>query len=50
VADTPRIPRYLTLRGGGRTIELGAFLTAEEREALAAEIDAALRRAMGAQV
>ena len=49
VADTPRIPRYLTLRGGGRTIELGAFLTAEERDALAAEINGALRRAMGAQ-
>ncbi len=49
VADTPRIPRYLTLRGSGRTIELGAFLTAEERMTLAAEIDAALRRAMGAK-
>ncbi len=49
VADTPRIPRYLTLRGAGRTIELGAFLTAEERVTLAAEIDAALRRAMGAK-
>lgn len=49
VADTPRIPRYLTLRGGGRTIELGAFLTAEERDALAGEINGALRRARGAE-
>jgi uncharacterized membrane protein len=40
--DTPKIERYLTLTGGGRTIELGAFLTPEERAALADELGAAL--------
>jgi uncharacterized membrane protein len=41
--DTPAIERYLTLRGAGRTIELGAFLTPDERTALAGEIAATLR-------
>lgn len=36
--DTRRIPRYLTLRGAGRRIELGAFLTPEERVELAEEL------------
>lgn len=48
LTDTPRSPRYLTLSGGGRTIELGAFLTGEEREALAEELRDALRRAAAA--
>lgn len=37
---------YLTLTGGGREIELGAFLSPEERVSLAAEIEAALTRAI----
>lgn len=35
VSDTAQVARYLTLSGAGRTIELGAFLTPEERESLA---------------
>jgi uncharacterized membrane protein len=35
LSDTAQVSRYLTLSGAGRTIELGAFLTPEEREALA---------------
>ena len=31
--DKP-VAKYLTLKGGGREVELGAFLTPEEREAL----------------
>lgn len=38
ISDTRDIERYLTLRGGGRRIELGAFLTPEERVALADEL------------
>jgi uncharacterized membrane protein len=48
IADTPRVRRYLTLRGAGRTIELGAFLAPEEREALADDLRAALGRARAA--
>jgi uncharacterized membrane protein len=40
--DTRSAERYLTLRGGGRTIELGAFLTPDERGALADELRAVL--------
>lgn len=36
-SDGP-VERYLTLRGGGREIELGAFLSPEERESLHAEL------------
>jgi uncharacterized membrane protein len=43
LSDTPRIERYLTLSGGGRRIELGSFLTPQERVSLAQE----LRRALG---
>lgn len=34
---------YLTLRGGGREVELGAFLTPEERESLYNELKPILR-------
>ncbi|MGD1926013.1 MAG: DUF2244 domain-containing protein [Paracoccaceae bacterium] len=43
-----KIEDYLTLSGGGRIIELGAFLAPEERIALADEIEAALTRAIRA--
>lgn len=36
--NTREIQNYLTLRGGGRRIELGAFLTPEERAELAGEL------------
>lgn len=36
-------PNYLTLSGAGREVELGAFLTEEERLRLAGELRAALR-------
>ena len=36
--DTRETRRYLTLRGAGRRIELGAFLTPEERVSLASEL------------
>ncbi|MEO0913872.1 MAG: DUF2244 domain-containing protein [Pseudomonadota bacterium] len=39
-----RVENYITLRGSGRTIELGAFLAPEEREALHAELETALRQ------
>ena len=38
------VPNYLTLKGGGREVELGAFLSEEERIALKGEIDAKLHR------
>ena len=41
-----KVQDYLTLTGGGREIELGAFLSPEERVALAEEIEAALTRAI----
>jgi uncharacterized membrane protein len=41
--DAP-VEKYLTLEGGGREIELGAFLAPWERETLHAEICAALRK------
>jgi len=39
-----KVEQYLTLRGGGREIELGAFLSPEERVALHADLTAALAR------
>jgi uncharacterized membrane protein len=38
------VPSYLTLTGAGRTVEIGAFLSEEERLELKPEIDAALGR------
>lgn len=38
-----RIENYLTLKGGGREIELGAFLSPEERATLRDDLDRALR-------
>jgi uncharacterized membrane protein len=42
--ENARIEKYLTLTGNGREIELGAFLSPEEREALYRD----LHRALGA--
>ena len=42
--DDARIEKYLTLEGGGREIELGAFLSPGEREDLHRQIGAALDR------
>lgn len=39
------VPDYLTLRGAGREVELGAFLTPEERKTLASELRQRLRAA-----
>ena len=36
------VPHYLTLRGGPREVELGAFLVEEERITLRKELEAAL--------
>lgn len=36
------VPQYLTLTGSGREVELGAFLTEDERLSLADELNAAL--------
>ena len=44
LADGP-VESYLTLKGGGREIELGRFLSPEERVELAGEIEDALGRA-----
>ncbi len=38
------VPHYLTLTGAGRTVEIGAFLSEEERIALRPEIEGALAR------
>lgn len=44
-----RPQNYLTLKGGGREIELGAFLSPEERAELADQIETALARSRGAR-
>lgn len=38
------VPNYLTLKGEGREVELGAFLTEQERLRLAAELRAVLAK------
>ena len=38
-----KTPNYLTLKGSDREVELGAFLTEEERAALYDEVDRAIR-------
>ncbi|WP_299133098.1 DUF2244 domain-containing protein [uncultured Amaricoccus sp.] len=40
--EDARIEKYLTLEGNGREIELGAFLSPEERETLHRDLDHAL--------
>jgi uncharacterized membrane protein len=40
--ENARIEKYLTLEGNGREIELGAFLSPEERQQLHAELRSAL--------
>lgn len=37
------VPHYLTMQGNGREVELGAFLTPDERKALDIELRALLR-------
>jgi uncharacterized membrane protein len=37
------VTHYLTLRGGGREVEIGAFLSEEERKALHGELADAIR-------
>lgn len=43
--ESARLENYLTLKGGSREIELGAFLSPWERASLKEEVDAALLRA-----
>ena len=42
------VPQYLTLKGAGREVEIGAFLSPEEREALYPEIGRLIARAAAA--
>jgi uncharacterized membrane protein len=44
------VPNYLTLKGGPRLVELGAFLTPEERRSLYDEVNMALMNAGRPQV
>ncbi|MCP5088770.1 MAG: DUF2244 domain-containing protein [Rhodobacteraceae bacterium] len=44
IKDNPHVENYLTLKGGEREIELGAFLTPEERLELCSRIEDALKR------
>jgi len=37
------VPNYVTLRGGGREVEIGAFLSEDERKALYEDLNQALR-------
>jgi len=47
MADTPTHENYLTLTGGSREIEVGGFLTADQRSDLHYELLRALRNAKG---
>ncbi|MBE1297747.1 DUF2244 domain-containing protein [Phycobacter azelaicus] len=38
------VPNYVTLRGGGREVEIGAFLSEDERKALYDDLQTALHR------
>lgn len=42
--DRGPVRNYLTLDGGGREVELGAFLSPEEREAVYDDLDRLLKR------
>ncbi len=42
--DGGPVEKYLTLKGGGREVELGAFLSPEERMSLYGELQVALAR------
>lgn len=41
-----RTPNYITLKGADREVELGSFLSEDERAALYDELDDAIRRAL----
>ncbi|MDO8884612.1 MAG: DUF2244 domain-containing protein [Pseudotabrizicola sp.] len=41
------VPQYVTLRGGPRPVEIGSFLSEEERVSLSAELRAAFARHKG---
>lgn len=43
--STGPVPNYVTLKGGGREVEIGAFLSEEERIALFDDLKRALRPA-----
>ncbi len=43
------VPNYVTLSGNGRTVEIGSFLTEEERKALHTELRDFLRIAVAGQ-
>lgn len=44
--EDAKVEKYLTVKGGGREIELGAFLSPDERVRLAEEIESAIRAAL----